>query len=58
MGPSGARSDQPLRIIQAYRRVPVAYVKKDEAVPDELVYALNERFAGKQVKVLGIDYGD
>ena len=38
--------------------ITLAYIKKDEAFRDDLVYALNERFAGKEVKVKGINYGD
>lgn len=38
--------------------ITLAYIKHDETVRDELIYALNERFAGKLVNVQGINYGD
>lgn len=38
--------------------ITLAYIKKDDKVRDDAVYALNERFAGKQVRALGLNYGD
>lgn len=38
--------------------ITLAYIKKDDQVRDDVVYALNERFAGSQVRILGINYGD
>lgn len=42
----------------AYRaHITLAYIKQDEDVKNEALYALNERFAGKPIKVLGLNYG-
>lgn len=35
----------------------IAYIKKDAKLRDELLYALNNRFAGKDIKTVGINYG-
>lgn len=44
--------------IQYTPHITLAYVKADDEAVNQAVYALNERFAGKQVKVTGINYGD
>ncbi len=38
--------------------ITLAYIKQDATLRDELLYALNNRFAGAQVKVTGLNYGD
>ncbi len=38
--------------------ISLAYIKHDESVRDELLYALNNKFTGNQVKVSSINYGD
>lgn len=38
--------------------ITLAYIKQDDTLRDKLLYALNNKFAGTQVKTLDIDYGD
>lgn len=38
--------------------ITLAYINKKANVRDYLIASLNERFAGKSVKVLGVNYGD
>jgi 2'-5' RNA ligase len=38
--------------------ITLAYIKHDEAILNEILTVLNSRFAGKQVKALGLNYGD
>lgn len=35
----------------------LAYIKKDPKIRDELLYAMNNRFAGMKVKTAGLNYG-
>lgn len=38
--------------------ISLAYIKHDAALRDELLYALNNKFTGQEVRVTGINYGD
>lgn len=35
----------------------IAYIKKNDSLRDEILYALNNRFAGKKIKTTELDYG-
>jgi 2'-5' RNA ligase len=37
--------------------VTLAYIKNDEQLRDDLLYALNNRFVGKKLTTKGVDYG-
>lgn len=63
-------SDQLLKANSELRRLPhiddyptyqphltLAYIKKDPKIRDELLYAMNNRFAGTKVKTIGLNYG-
>jgi hypothetical protein len=38
--------------------ITLAYIQKDEQIRDDLMYALNNRFLGKNVNITGLNYGD
>lgn len=38
--------------------ITLAYIKQDQGLRDEILYALNNKFAGQTVKTRDLDYGD